>query len=144
VATLLEYDTEDLALSRFASALGDSKDAAMLEQRANNWENQFDPGNGLLNQRTENGQSVPGIVPTFSDTNELYYVEGDAYEYLWNVPNDYSALFSLLGGDSKVVPALRQYLSQPNGFGMFAQLSNEFDFGEQYAPDYAGDPAGAQ
>ncbi len=144
VATLLEYDTEDTALSQFASALGDTSDAAMLEARANNWENQFDVANGLLNPRNENGQFVPGIVPTFPDNNELYYVEGDAYEYLWNTPNDYAGLFSLMGGDSKVVPALTQYLSQPNGFGMFAQLSNEFDFGEQYALNYAGDPAGTQ
>ncbi|HYK67966.1 MAG TPA: GH92 family glycosyl hydrolase [Streptosporangiaceae bacterium] len=144
VATLLEYDTEDLALSQFARALGDSSDAAMLEARANNWQNQFDVANGLLNPRNENGQFVPGVVPTFPDNNELYYVEGDAYEYLWNTPNDYAGLFSLMGGDSNVVPALTQYLSQPNGFGMFAQLSNEFDFGEQYALNYAGDPAGTQ
>jgi predicted alpha-1,2-mannosidase len=144
VATLLEYNTEDLALSQFASALGDTKDAAMLQARANNWQNQFDVANGLLNPRTENGQFVPGIVPTFPDNNERYYVEGDAYEYLWNTPNDYAGLFSLLGGDSKVVPALTQYLSQPNGMGMFALLSNEFDFGEQYALNYAGDPAGTQ
>jgi hypothetical protein len=144
VATLLEYDSEDLALAHFAAAMGDTQDASMLEQRANNWENQFDPNNNLLNARTENGQFVPGIVPTDSDGNELYYVEGDAYEYLWNVPNDYSALFSLMGGNAKVAPVIRQYLSQPNGFGMFAQLSNEFDFGEQYMGDYAQDPAGTE
>jgi len=144
VATLLEYDTEDLALAQFASAMGDRADAAMLEQRANNWENQFDPYNDLLNPRNENGQLIPGIVPTFPDSNELYYVEGDAYEYLWNTPNDYPALFSLLGGDSKVNPELRQYLSQPNGYGMFDQVTNEFDLGEQNAQDYSGDPAGAQ
>jgi predicted alpha-1,2-mannosidase len=144
VATELEYDTEDLALSQFASALGDSKDAAMLERRANNWESLFDPDNDLLNPRTENGQLVSGITPTFADSSELYYVEGDAYEYLWDTPNDYAALFSLMGGNSKVAPEISQYLSQPNGYGMFAQLSNEFDFGEQYMPDYDGDPAGAQ
>ena len=54
------------------------------------------------------------------------------------------ALISALGGKPKVAPMLRQFLSQPNGFGMFAQLSNEFDFGEQYALNYAGDPAGTQ
>jgi predicted alpha-1,2-mannosidase len=144
VATMLEYDTEDLALARFASAMGDTSDASMLEQRANNWENLFDPNNNLLNARTENGQFVPGIVPTDSDSNELYYVEGDAYEYLWDTPNDYSALFSLMGGTATVAPMIRQYLSQPNGYGMFAQLSNEFDFGEQYMGDYAQDPAGTQ
>ena len=144
VATLLEYDTEDLALSQFASALGDTKDASMLEQRANNWENLFDPNNDLLNPRDTSGQFIPGVAPTFADGNEMYYVEGDAYEYLWDTPNDYSALFSLLGGDSTVAPEINQYLSQPNGFGMYAQLSNEFDFGEQYMPDYDRDPAGAQ
>ncbi len=144
VATLLEYDTEDLALSQFAAALGDTKDAAMLEQRANNWENLFDPSNDLLNPRSTTGQFIPGITPLSNQGGEPYYVEGDAYEYLWNTPNDYSALFSLMGGDSAVAPVVSQYLSEPNGDGMFAELSNEFDFGEQYMPDYDGDPAGAQ
>ena len=140
VPTLLEYDSEDLALSHFAAALGDRKDAAMLEERANNWENVFDPAGNLLTPRNADGSFVASITPTTTGP----YVEGDAYEYLWNTPNDYSTLFSLLGGKSAVIPALKQYLSQPNGFGMFAQLTNEFDFGEQNALDYAGDPAGTQ
>jgi predicted alpha-1,2-mannosidase len=140
VSTLLEYDTEDLALSQFAAALGDKTDASMLEQRANNWQNVFNPGNDLLNPRNQNGSFVSGITPTSTDP----YVEGDAYEYLWNVPNNYPALFSALGGKKKAAAMLRTFLSQPNGFGMFAQLSNEFGFGEQYAPNYAGDPAGTQ
>ncbi len=140
VPTLLEYDSEDFALSQFAKALGDTSDATMLQNRANNWVNVFDGGNGLLNPRNANGAFVPGISPTTT----AHYVEGDAYEYLWNVPNDYAGLFSLLGGNAKVAPELQQYLSEPNGFGMFAQLTNEFDFGEQNALDYAGDPAGTQ
>jgi predicted alpha-1,2-mannosidase len=140
VPTLLEYDSEDFALAQFAKAMGDSKDAAMLQKRANNWVNVFDSSNGLLTPKLQNGDFAGGIGPTTTS----HYVEGDAYEYLWNVPNDYAGLFSLLGGNTKVAPALRQYLSQPNGFGMNAQLTNEFDFGEQYAPDYAGDPAGTQ
>ena len=48
VPTLLEYDSQDLALSRFAAALGDTKNAAMLEARANNWQNVFDLSNNLL------------------------------------------------------------------------------------------------
>jgi len=144
VATLLEYDTADLALSQFATSMGDHKDAAMLQQRANNWENMFDPYNELLNPRGVNGQLIPGITPTFNDNNEMYYVEGDPAEYVWDTPNDYSALFSLLGGDSKVNPELANYWSQPNGYGEYGQISNEFDLGEQYAADYSGDPAGAQ
>ncbi len=125
---------------RFAAALGDSSDATMLEQRANNWQNVFNPANKLLNPRNSDGSWVPGITPTTTD----HYVEGDANEYLWNVPNDYAALFALLGGPDKAAAALRKFLSQPNGFGKYAQLTNEFGFGEQYALDYAGDPAGTQ
>ena len=69
----------------------------MLEQRANNWENIFYPQNNLLNPRNEDGTFVPGITPTTTD----HYVEGDAYEYLWNVPNNYAALFNLLGGQTE-------------------------------------------
>lgn len=144
IATMLEDDTSDLALSSFASALGDQSDAAMLEKRANNWENTFNPNNDLLNARYENGQFEPDIVPTTQQNNEPDYVEGDAYEYLWDVPNDYQGLFNLLGGDSKVVPELQSYLSKPNGNGMYAEIANEFNLGEQYALYYAGDPAGAQ
>ena len=147
MSTLLEYDSEDLALAQFAADMGDHADAAMLTSRANNWENLFDPDNNLLTSRLANGQFEPGVTPTFTGTfptDGEPYVEGDPYEYLWDVPNDYSALFSLLGGDAKVRPMLEQYLSKPNGFGMFMQISNEFDEGEQFAPDYAGDPAETQ
>ncbi len=140
VPTLLEYDAQDLALSQFAAALGDKQHASMLEARANNWQHVFDLANNLLNGRNQDGSFVPGITPTSSTR----YVEGSAYEYLWNVPNNYPALFSLLGGNAKVAPALREFLSQPDAGGMHALLTNEFGFGEQYALDYAGDPAGTQ
>jgi predicted alpha-1,2-mannosidase len=140
VPTLLEYDSEDLALSHFAAALGDSKDQAMLEARANNWQNVFDLSNDLLVGRNSDGSFVPGINPT----STTRYVEGTAYEYLWNVPNNYPALFALLGGKNQVVPALEEFLSQPDASGTHALLTNEFGFGEQYALDYAGDPAGTQ
>jgi predicted alpha-1,2-mannosidase len=144
IATQLEDDNADYALSTFAQDLGDTKDAAMLKARANNWENVFDPNNDLLTARYSSGQFEQGVVPTTQQNNEPDYVEGDAYEYLWDVPDNYQTLFNLLGGDSKVNPALQAYLSQPNGFGMYDEISNEFDLGEQFGPDYSGDPAETQ
>ena len=140
VSSLLEYDNADFALSQFAAALGDSNDAAMLKNRANNWTHVFNPSTGLLTPRKLNGAFLSGVGPTTG----AHYIEGDAYQYLWDVPNNYAGLFSLLGGNTKVKPALETYLSQPNGDGMYALLTNEFDLGEQFAPDYAGDPAGTQ
>jgi len=43
-----------------------------------------------------------------------------------------------------VVPELVSYLSRPDARGNYAYLDNEFDLGEQFALDYAGDPAGTQ
>jgi len=140
VSALLEYDTADFALSRFAAALGDAADAATLQKRAGNWANVFDPANRLLVPRLKNGTFLGGITPITS----RYYTEGDAAEYLWDVPNDYADLFAKLGGPGKVAPALRQYLSHPAAGGSYALVTNEFGDGEQYALDYAGDPAGTQ
>jgi predicted alpha-1,2-mannosidase len=140
VSSLLEYDSSDFAIAQMAKSLGDTAHAKFLQNRANDWSNVFDTSTGLLTPRNTNGAFVPGIGPTTT----AHYVEGDAYEYLWQVPNNYAGLFSLLGGKSKVVPALENFLSQPNGYGMYGQLSNEFGLGEQNALDYAGDPAGTQ
>jgi predicted alpha-1,2-mannosidase len=140
VSSLLEYDSADFALSRYAKALGDAKSAKALEARANNWVNVFNSSTGLLTPRMTSGAFLGGIGPTTT----AHYIEGDAYQYLWDVPNNYAGLFSLLGGNAKAKTMLRQFLSRPNGYGMYGQLTNEFGLGEQNALDYAGDPAGTQ
>jgi predicted alpha-1,2-mannosidase len=140
VAALLEYDNADFALSQFAASQGDTGDAGTLQDRANDWADEFDTSSNLLVSRCESGSFLPGVT----DTTTKNYVEGDAYEYLWDVPNDYADLFSDLGGDSTVKPMLVKYLSKPEANGQYAKITNEFDEGEQYALDYAGDPAGAQ
>ena len=140
VSDLLEYDTADLALSQYAFALKDTADQKALRKRANNWVHVFDKANGLLTGKLRNHKFTTGVTPTTTSK----YLEGDAYEYLWDVPNNYAGLFARLGGDAKVRPMLRSYLSQPDGSGLHAFLGNEFDLGEQFAPDYAADPSQTQ
>ncbi|HUC59086.1 MAG TPA: GH92 family glycosyl hydrolase [Streptosporangiaceae bacterium] len=139
-SSLLEYDTADLALSQFARELGDTTAAVMLQNRANNWKNVFDHKNNLLTPRNGTGQFVAGVTPLTT----YRYLEGDAYQYLWDVPNNYAGLFGLLGGKAKVGPMLRAYLSSPNGRGTHPYLADEFDLGEQFAPDYADYPSETQ
>jgi predicted alpha-1,2-mannosidase len=139
-SALLEYDNADFALAQFAAALGDKTAAARLSRRANNWVHLFNPATGLLTPRYENGQFVAGVTPLTT----VNYAEGDAYEYLWDVPDDYAGLFAKLGGDVKVLRELRIYLAQPDGLAMHADLLNEFDDGEQFAPDYARGPSVTQ
>jgi putative alpha-1,2-mannosidase len=145
VSALLEYDAADFALSQYAAALGDTTDAAALQARANNWANELapsktSPAGHLLTPRCASGKFT-AVTPT---TSLNVYIEGDAYQYLWDVPNNYAGLVADLGGKAKVVPALKAYLSKPNAQGLHAFMSNEFDLGEQVALDYVGDPAGTQ
>ena len=66
-ADLMKNDIADFALSNFAKSLGDTSDAAMLNTRANNWENTFNPNNGLLNARYQNACArIPPNVMLFS------------------------------------------------------------------------------
>lgn len=142
VSSLLEYDNADFALAMFDTALGDPAHvAAKLLHRANNWTNIFDKNNHLLTPRFRSGRFMTGIKPT---TYRKLYIEGDACEYLWAVPNNYAGLFTLLGGYRQVRPALKHFLSRPDGKGVYAKLSNEFGLGEQNALDYARDPADVQ
>jgi predicted alpha-1,2-mannosidase len=136
VSALLEYDNADFALSAYAADMRDKAAAARLARRANNWVNLFDHSTGLLTARGQNGQFVAGVTPLTTEN----YAEGDAYEYLWDVPDDYAGLFAKLGGDSRVQRMLRRYLARPDGLGMNADLLNEFGDGEQFAPDYARGP----
>jgi predicted alpha-1,2-mannosidase len=139
-SALLEYDTADMALAEYAAAKNNGGAAARLRKRANDWTNLFDKGNGLLVGKFRNHRFLPDVTPTTTTR----YLEGDAYEYLWDVPNNYAGLFARLGGKARVRAKLRNYLSQPNGMGMHPFFANEFDLGEQFAPDYAGDPAETQ
>ena len=107
MATLLEDDTADLALSNFAELARRQQRRRHAQRARQQLGEHVRPGQRPADRaRTRTGSSSPGITPTYAADNEPDYVEGDAYEYLWDVPNDYPALFSLLGGDSKVVPAL--------------------------------------
>jgi predicted alpha-1,2-mannosidase len=139
-SALLEYDNADFALSQYAAEMGNKAAAAALARRANNWVNLFDSSTDLLTPRYENGQFAAGVTPLTTDN----YAEGDAYEYLWDVPDDYAGLFAKLGGDTKVLRRLRLYLAKPDGLGMNADLLNEFGDGEQFAPDYAKGPSVTQ
>jgi predicted alpha-1,2-mannosidase len=139
-SALLEYDNADFALAQYAAKLGNKAAAAELTGRADNWVNLFDPSTGLLTPRYGSGSFVSGVTPLTTDN----YAEGDAYEYLWDVPDDYAGLFAKLGGTSKALRMLRLYLAKPDGLGMNADLLNEFGDGEQFAPDYARGPSVTQ
>jgi len=137
VGTLLEDNQADFALAQYASALGDTADAAMLVQRAQNWQNVFNPNTNLMQPKLLDGQFVSGIGPNSSQG----MVEGTAAQYRWVVPFNHASLIAALGGNEVVNPLLDSFFttldgSSPTG----AFLANEFELGVQMMYDYTRQP----
>jgi predicted alpha-1,2-mannosidase len=141
LSTLLEYNIADFALSRFATAMGDSGDASSLLARAQNWKNVFNPANQLLDTRLQNGSFV-SVTPTSFGPG---YVEGTAAQYRWLVPFNQRGLADALGGNGAVNPMLDFFFRQLNpNPDDGAALHNEVDIGMPYFYDWTGMPSHAQ
>lgn len=139
VSTTLEYAQADFALSQFASALGDTATAARMLAQAQNWKNLFDPATGYLAPKLADGSFVTGI----DAMSQQGYAEGSAAQYQWEQPFNRAALITLLGGASAVNAMLAKYFTQIDALDWsapYACFSNEQDMGQQFWPNYTGQP----
>ncbi|HZD70248.1 MAG TPA: GH92 family glycosyl hydrolase [Actinomycetes bacterium] len=137
VGTLLEDNQADFALAQYASALGDTADATMLVERAQNWQNVFNANSSLMQPKLLSGQFVSGIGPTSSQG----MVEGTAAQYRWVVPFNHASLIAALGGNEAVNPLLDGFFTTLDGSSPAgAFLANEFELGVQMMYDYTRQP----
>jgi predicted alpha-1,2-mannosidase len=144
-STQLEYDTDDFALSRFASALGDTTAATTFLNRAQDWENIYDSSEGYLWPRHSNGDWLSGYDPTLiTSTDSNDFAEGDAFTYTGDIPFNLAELASLKGGDSDMISYLNSVLSGYEGLGSIlgtqANLGNEPSIELPWEYDWFGEP----
>lgn len=83
VSKTLEYAYDDYALAQLAKALGKTADYRLLQKRAGNYANVFDPQEGLVRGRHANGSWV---TPFHPDGEESYITEGTPRQYTFYVP----------------------------------------------------------
>ncbi len=102
----LEYAYDDFALAELADALGESADATMFRARAGSWKNLWDADAGFLVGRHEDG-TFPPNPPAFEWSD--WYTEGDAWQYLWYVPQDLTGLARTLGGTDTMLGRLTMF-----------------------------------
>lgn len=103
VSRTLEYAFDDYALSTIAQALHKKEDYAVLEQRAGNYANVFDPQLGYVNGRYASGKWYEHPDP---DTKAFFITEGTPRQYGFYVPQDVPGLIKLTGGSEKFEAAL--------------------------------------
>jgi len=92
----LEYCYDDWTVSQFAKALGKDKDYQTFKKRGEYWKNVIDPDTGYARMKDSKGGWLAGFDPFKSGANH-HYVEGNAWQLTFFVPQDVPALAELIG-----------------------------------------------
>ena len=98
VAKSLEVAIDDWSVAAVAQKLGKTEDAAYFSKRAESFKAYFDKETGFMRGKLSNGQWTTPFDPVFSKHEGSDYTEGNAWQYLWLVPQNVPALIELLGG----------------------------------------------
>ena len=83
-----EYAYDDWCVEQLALALGRKDTAQEFLKRSQNWRNQFDASVGYARPRRMNGDWVTPFDPYLTPG----FVESDAWQYTWFVPQDVPGL----------------------------------------------------
>jgi predicted alpha-1,2-mannosidase len=111
VATALEYAISDASTAAMAKALHQENDYHYFLKRATNYKLYFDPATGFFRGRSAAGVMRADFDPTKAPDPEL--AEGNAWQYLWLVPQDVSGLAALLGGKKAMAARLDTFFTLP-------------------------------
>jgi len=100
----LEYAYDDWAISRLANALGEKEIASQFEKRASNWKILFDEKTGFVRAKDAKGNWKVPFDPMHT-ANEGF-IEGNAWNYSFYVPQDINGLIQRMGGNKRFVEHL--------------------------------------
>jgi predicted alpha-1,2-mannosidase len=92
----LEYAFDDYTVSQFAKSLGKQKEYKEFSERAGYWKNAIDKETGYARLKKSDGTWFPNFDPFKSGANE-HYVEGNAWQLTYFVPQDIPALADAIG-----------------------------------------------
>ena len=141
-ATSLEYALDDFAIAQFAArALGDRATYAAMIRRSGTWRRLFDRATGTIEPRYADGRFPAG----YDRLGGVGFVEGNAAQYTWSVPQDPAGLFALLGGRAAAAQRLDGFLRGLNGgagatHADHALLGNEPNLNVPWLYDWTGRP----
>ena len=140
----LEWSVDDFAISRFAESLGDDATAAEFQNRAQYWQNLFNPSTGYISPRSATGTfgEGPAIVQPGSGFGQEGFDEGNAEQYVWWVPHNVAGLVAALGGRNAVTGRLDRFTKELNvgPDEPYLWAGNEPTFGVPWLYNYVGQP----
>ena len=122
VASAMEYAISDWGIAKLAEKLGKKEDAAYFEKRAKGYQEYFDEETRFMRGKLSDGSWRTPFDPVSALHRINDYCEGNAWQYLWMVPQDPEGLISLLGGDLPFVEKLDELFSRSSDLGEGASL----------------------
>ena len=126
IAHDMEFAIADAAAYEVAKMLG-KEEAEYLEKRSHSWLNYFDPEVGYPRGKSSKGEWREDFNPYNASRINNEYCEGNAWQYLWLVPQDLEKLVECFGGVEQTIEKLD---------GLFtADTKME---GEDVTPDISG------
>jgi predicted alpha-1,2-mannosidase len=94
----LEYSFDDWTVSQFAKALGKESDYKTFLERGYYWKNIIDSETGFARMKDSRGEWLADFDAYKSGANK-HYVEGNAWQLTYFVPQDVPALAEAIGKD---------------------------------------------
>lgn len=151
VAMGLEYAIADWSVAQVAKNRGDEEGYAYWSKRGENYKNYFDNDTRFMRGRFANNTWRTPFSPFKAVHRQDDYTEGNAWQYLWLVPQDVEGLTQLLGGTKPFVAKLDSLFtakgdmgseSSPDISGLIGQYAhgNEPSHHITYMYAYAGQP----
>lgn len=145
VSNTLEYAYDDWCLAQAAKILDKTIDYELFMKRSQNWRNIFDPKSGFMRPKNVDGT----WHEPFSPYHTPGFVEGNAWQFSWFVPQDVDGLVDAIGKERFIMRLdSAMYKSQKVNFNALGDNFSKYpiNHGNQpnmqscYLFNYAGAP----
>ena len=117
-----EYSFQDWTLAQLAKSLNKTDDYEYFLKRSNNWKNVFDTSYGFARPKDIDGNwRVPYDPYEYQNDG---FVESNAAQMTWYVPQDYDGLAKLMGGKEALISKLNNEFAQSQLLGFTSGKSH--------------------
>lgn len=151
VSITLEQAFDDWCVYAVAKKLGKTEDAERFHKRSEFYRNLFDESIGFFAPKDEHGNWIRPFDPLgYGSNGGNPFTEGNAWQYLWFVPQNPEGLIDLFGGKKNFIAKLNENFTleaksgegNENASGFIGQYAhgNEPSHHTAYLYNYAGQP----
>ena len=155
VSLELEIAYNDWCVAQYARSMGKNDDYNYFYNRSMYYRNLFDSSIGFFRAKNDSGEWIEPFSPLKYGGNGGYpFTEGNAWQYLWYVPEDVYGLINLFGGEKQFTAKLNEFFTlevrpddvNGNASGFIGQYAhgNEPSHHIVYLYDYTSEPWKAQ